>query len=1138
MERGGIAMTGLLGALDGLTVSADFSASLQPQADALGEIAAAVEALAAGPQALEDLEASIDGFPVAPALDGLGNLAPALSGSLGQIPTDFSGALSGLTAPLENLSASITASPAGRFMCMFGILRETVKLATGKDFTGPLGMPDGVGIRTQDLVDLAEIEAAIADADAALDELGPALDAARVFQMLQDLAPKFDRLLVRFPPIPVVQDLAEALGTVARWQAMSGPELTAHLAETITTAARVIDLPHDRVVRDAVAAADAVAQGPETLAAVNADLAPLFAELRGLVEAGSARPAAAQLNRLDSAVARVEALAHAMDPERSPLGRSDELVCDLVQARLLTLRTLQPQCAAVPLGERLQAWLDGLPPAPPDVFAGIVQEINDFDLSELTDPLQSIQQATQEAVDAFNDAREAVRDQLTALLEPVADGLDSAIDAAQLAKIQAALDALPGELQQFVDNEVVANLDEVRASISDAVMQISDLEDSFEPETVAAPIADAIAELGDLVNNPKVKGTFAEIETTLNQAIEAIGNFDLAPAADESIRLIGDIDAKLAEIDPDSIPDSAKPLIEQGVAVVADIDFSAEVSVPLEEGIQAAVEAGPAVVLRAIEEEMDEVRLRIEGFRPSAIIRDTLDAPFNDMLAQLESVSPDALFGRIEVALEGVQSRVQILDVDAVVDPLVALHADLAAEVARLRPSILLKPVDDAIAAAIDRIYEVSGLDAVFDGINGVLDEINRYVGLIAAVRDLMAKAAGMLATPGDASAQIDAAVDGAVAALDGVDMAELEAAFTLASEAVHRTERDTIAGAIARSYRAAGQVGVTIGAHPELERLSRLAGAFPLEAASGLRPGRERDRLIAAMTRLREAASALAGCTGTWVTLGPRLEAKAGTIQVDLLDYYLMGRVEDRSVLASFATPPATTEALKAEVRAALTDGIGPPMRLILGAFAALAPHARVVAQGLSDILGAVHAQIDTLVGAEGITGTVEDVETVANLLREVDLSPVTDPLDEVFARIEGAVDAVSPEALRAPLEAARDAVAGLMDLSLLIDPADRAVLTTTYATVVAKLRALSPSKTIGEPMDAEYEELLETVLPVLDLPARLRAALLETGLDLGVNITAELARVEAAFDEMLRAIPLRTGVSVSASASASVSL
>lgn len=1131
-------MTGLLGALDGLNVSADLSVTLQPQVDALGSISGSVQGLAQGPQALVNMEASIDGIPVAPALDGLGALGPALTAVLGNIPTDFSAAFSGLTDPLGNLSTTLTASPAGRAMCMIEVLREALKLATGKDFAGPLGMPDGAGIRTEDLIDLSELEATIAEADAALDAFGPALDAARVLEFITTVSRSFDRVLARFPPLPVLQDLTEALGTVARWQAMSAPDLTTHLAETITGAASVIDLPHTRVVHDLTAAADAVASGPQTLAQVTADLGPLFADLRGLVALGAARPAEVQLLRLETAASQIETLARAMDPAQSPLARSDDLVCDLVEARLLTLRTLQPQCPDIAFGATIRAWIDGLPAPDMNVFAEVVQKIDDFDLSALTDPLQAIQQAAQDAVDAFNDARTAVRDQITALLDPIANALDNAISAAQLADVQAALDALPAQIQQFVDDEIVANLSDVRDGISDAVDQISTLADDFDPETLTAPISNAIQQVGALVNNPEVAGVFQDVESALDQAIDAIGSFDLAPAADESINLIADIDAELAKIDPDDIPDAAKPLIEQGVAVVADIDFTGTVSAPLQAGIKAAVEAGPDVVLRAIEGAMDEARLRIEGFRPSAIIADTLDAPFNDALALLDTVSPDALFGRIETALDGVQAKVQILDVGAVIDPLVDVHGNLTAEIEKLRPSVLLKPVDDAIAAAIEKVYEVSGLDTAFDGINGVLDEINRYVGLIGALRDLLARIAGMLSAPGEASAEVDAVIENAVAALDAVDMAGLAAAFDLASAAVQRTERDTIAGAVSKSFRAAATAGPTLAGDPALARLDALIAAFPVEAAKGLRPGPPRKRLIAGLTRLSAAAAALRAATGGFAATAATLETRAGTIQVDLKDYYLIGRVEDQSVLASFVTPPATTDALKAEVRAALTEGIGPPVRVILETFSALAPYAQGLTQGLSDILGAVHTQIDAITGDTGIGGTVQDVEAVANLLREVDLSPVTGPLDAVFARIEGAVNAVSPEALRAPLEAARDAIAGLIDLSLLIDPADRAALDQAYVTVVAKLQTLSPSVAIGEPLDREYETLLATILPVLDLPARLRAALLDAGLNLGVEITAELARVEAAFDEMLRAIPIRTGVSVSASASVSVSV
>jgi hypothetical protein len=125
----------------------------------------------------------------------------------------------------------------------------------------------------------------------------------------------------------------------------------------------------------------------------------------------------------------------------------------------------------------------------------------------------------------------------------------------------------------------------------------------------------------------------------------------------------------------------------------------------------------------------------------------------------------------------------------------------------------------------------------------------------------------------------------------------------------------------------------------------------------------------------------------------------------------------------------------------------------------------------------------------------------------------------------------------LRAILETARDAIGDLLSLSTLIDQSTIDILDETYNNVVENVGALAPSEIISSTLDPEYEELLADFLPVLDLPARLRELLDTTGRTIGDDAVAELARVEVAFDNMLRAIPLATG-GPSAQASASVSV
>jgi flagellar biosynthesis component FlhA len=109
------------------------------------------------------------------------------------------------------------------------------------------------------------------------------------------------------------------------------------------------------------------------------------------------------------------------------------------------------------------------------------------------------------------------------------------------------------------------------------------------------------------------------------------------------------------------------------------------------------------------------------------------------------------------------------------------------------------------------------------------------------------------------------------------------------------------------------------------------------------------------------------------------------------------------------------------------------------------------------------------------------------------------------------------------------------------LLDQASIDALDATYAGVLAKIEALSPSKVIASTLDPLYEQLLSTIVPVLEMPARLRALVDIAARDLGDELLSELVRVEEAFDRMLQAIPLDGGgsgasgsVGISARASA----
>jgi hypothetical protein len=1127
-------MPGLIDSLQALLSGSGVDAQVSIQIDGLNEITQAIGALTAGPAALDSLKNAAGALPAPPGLQGIGNLATSL-GSL-QVPTDVSGLLAPILSPITGLNFSVSGTV--QIAAAFDVVREIIRVGTGRAVGGPTGMPEGSpAFRMQDAPSPEELRAFFVTANGMLDDVGPNFDAARILQLLQRAATGYGKPHFWIPTIPFLDDMMEPLATIATWQTMNGQELSASLAGTIRRVGELMLMPRRQVAQPIMNAAAAIAAARTGMAGVHARSIPALGSLREKTLQGTAQPSTAEVIAVEQAAALLEQLAAAVDPSVSPLASHSLADERLTRALLAVIRALEPSYSISSLSQTLQGGIAEIP-APPTAFVDdVVSGIAEFDLSALTDPLQAVTDAVRDAVQEVENAKESVRQALENALTPVANALDEALNAAGFNDIRTALEGLPNQIQQFVNTEIAPNLESVRSGVSDAVNVVSEAADEFNPEALVAPIRQAVEDVAALLQDGEIAQVFAQLEEAITTAIQAIESIDLTIAADESIDLIGDIEVKVSEIDPSLIPDAAKPLLSQAVQVVTNIDFSVEVGAPLLTEIEQAVQQGPAAVLAAIEEGIDELRGELERFRPSAVIGVALDQPFQTVIDTLRQFTPSDLLEELQSALDDLAGRLNVLDVGAVLDPLTGLHATLVTTIEGLRPSNLLRPVNDAIAAAIEKVFQASGIDTVFAGINEVLEVVQNWTGLLADGRDLLNRAAAMLTEPGDATASVQTLVDDALARLDTVDMARLQVEFTATAAAAASIDRDVIARDVANAFQQAGEAAEPALRSAELAAIVRSAREFPIAELRGERETPPRRRLIVALHSIRASAERLDAATPRWAQLGPELREASGVVQEKLLDYYRVSRIEGASLFADFLNPPQTTAALREKVREALAAGLIDPLTMVLQGFQALSPYARLGADGLSKVLGAVHAKVDSLVGAGGVGGTVDALEDAANLLRGINLEPITQPLDAVFARIQTALDAVNPEPLRAALEAARDAVADLLNVTTLIDQDDIDELDRVYAEAVDKIDGLAPSAIVSETLDPVYEDLLADFLPVLDLPIRLRIAIEGAGLHLRENAVRELARVEAAFDQMLRAIPLGGGAGVSGSVSIGVS-
>ncbi len=1127
-------MPGLLAQLDLEIGNFNVGAMLDGVIGQLGDLGGAVGGLTGNPGSVGEILGALQNPPQPDGLDGVANFNTSVSGVLSLIPTDTSGPLAPLLEPFAGLRgiATLSVSVSG-LTAAFDAIKTLVEMTTGRVFGGPSPMPDGSD--PGETIDLARIRSTIDDVEAQLEELGDIVDPSRLLALLQRFGPAAQDMHGRYPKMPVMADMFEAFDLIARWEAMSPAELTGHIAHTIEGSARFIALPRTRWVDPTLAAARVAGRGGETISRARTELGPLLGELPSRLSAGG-RPSADELARLDARLTELEALAHALRLGSSPLANVEALPRQLEREFMRVLRIVHPAIDRVALEQRARELVARLPAADPAPLAGIVTEIEQLDLSPITDPLSAVKTAIQTAVDTAKQALETVRQALEDLLKPLSDAISTVVHAIGLDRLQEALGQLPDLINGFMQNEVMSRLTSLKDDVQGAVDQVAGAVDAFNPGAIKDQIEAMVRQVASVLQNETVRSVFAGAQAVVGEIVTALEQFpaEMRNAADQSVQLLDQIREVASQIPSDLIPDAAKPALQTAVDTIADLDITGTVGEPLAQVVDVALEQGALPILEEFEGLLAELRVRLEKFKPSSLISDDIEKPFQDLFATLREFKPSDLLNRIEEALADLREQIHVVDPEELLRPLLDLYAQLHQAIEAIEPEKLLQPVEDAIQDTIRHLMEASGFENVFGAIRDFLEQLDAWVDLLDHAHNALERLAGRLEQPVSVEAQLDALSSGSLARIGQVDFAALGPALEQGRLAAQSVDHRRIAAELAPALRSAATAADALTGNDARELVAAIR-ALPSQSVLRFHS----SELAGLGDRLLGIATTLEAAVDPWQSLGPRLIGMAGRLEGELRGYAMLGTIEGRHVLADFLEPPQNLAGLSTQVGDALRESMRLPVLTLAALFERIAPHAGGFARDLGRLLGALHGKIDSITGEQGLLGAVTALDEGLDLLRNFDLSPITDPLrTQVYDPIMGVVEAINPEPLRAILQAVKDALEDLLDLANLFDRATIDQLDETYAEAVDKLAEFSPRKLLIDTVDPVYAELLAEILPLFDLVTRLRVAVEKAAEEIPPEIIAQLGRVETAFDALLRALPLQPsggGPSVSVSASAS---
>ncbi len=226
-------------------------------------------------------------------------------------------------------------------------------------------------------------------------------------------------------------------------------------------------------------------------------------------------------------------------------------------------------------------------------------------------------------------------------------------------------------------------------------------------------------------------------------------------------------------------------------------------------------------------------------------------------------------------------------------------------------------------------------------------------------------------------------------------------------------------------------------------------------------------------------------------------------------------------STLSGFRIPAATPEGVRDWLAAEIERSFLPPLTRLLTHLGAVAVPVNAVFGEIQAMVAAVQAKIDELLlGPAALHSITDALDGVVQRLRDVNVDFLADRLTALFGEVREKIEAVHPKHFKAALDSSFEAMLDRIGLDLIIDPADLQALDDRFTAVVEKLRTLSPDALLTATVQPLYDETIVPMIDAFDITPIL-AAIIHRLQGLDEELKSEMARVNAAFRDLKRAVP-----------------
>jgi hypothetical protein len=749
--------------------------------------------------------------------------------------------------------------------------------------------------------------------------------------------------------------------------------------------------------------------------------------------------------------------------------------------------------------------------------------VGDLDVSAI---IETLEETTDRIVSTVKTVDQALVQVATTLSNLVSE-LQRLITDVNLPGLMNQVQTAFDQLSNAAD-ALLAQVGNISGELATFVNEIGQEVDSLDIAALTKAIEALLSDITSILGAPEIQNIRDEAQKGIDEIAQNLQGVTLKPVFDRVVEETGDLKTKLAAVDVSELNDVLKAALKTALDIIRSIDFASQVADVLRGELEIILDQSTGLV-KPLEEKYEEIVGQINQFDPGVMVSDQLLSPFKELVGELNKIEPATLLTPLQDLQESLLSALEPLSPATLLAPLDQLHTQLVDALRSLSPHDLIAPLNNLLNQVTGLLDDL-GIEEFITKISDSVGQINTLMSNFSLgdqIRDtdfwetltqIQIQSSDFIVSVEN---QLDQFLDQMMSHIPAVDMPVLQPALDELSAGITRIKDHINAPQVLTRIN---DMSMTLDAQNFGAGVTALTQSWLAQKArfDAITPPPE---LAAKYDTLKAHLQALSPIVllAEPVTLVERIQMDLGTTQTELSqaqESLAAHLAENQHKLEALLPDEATAASFHTLLRETLDDQIIQPMREVLQAVKAGLQRFSGVIEKIQAIALKLQAPYEALTVIPNNIGRIESALTdVKNKITNVNLNFLKDELQGVLDQTLTQLDGIKPSDILSSLETSyQDA---LKALRALYPEAAISSLDSIYQDIILKkITALHPDKTVAEPLDKAYQDVLE-LQEDLDV-SKIFEALNGKLKTISQELDDGLERSGKAFNELLVALPL----------------